>query len=326
MAACRLQPVVGAAQAAQVGAGGRAVAGVRNDVVQVGRADPLPAVGHPAGAVPGGDEGLLPAGGLIAVPVGRHPEHRASAVAAGCSPQPVRATRSSSADGGGRQQPPGVVGEREDQAAAVGAGQPEPPIRASSSRTWAAVIAEPVHRPGRRRGAREGASVAVIDQRGRPPRAGRAAGAAQQQREQLGAELPDRPLVPVGLGHLGQLVELRVGLRGLIRGQLRTEGGHAVRAGLQEHIRVPLSLRPPLVDRGGVQLGEQLQRPVLQLGDRQVARLGQQDRLHRPRQPGLVAPSTSASAAARARSSSPAASAANVAGRLSRHTTARWCR
>ena len=68
-------------------------------------------------------------------------------------------------------------------------------------------------------------------------------------------------------------------------------------AGLQEHVGVPLAPPPPLVDRGGVQLGQQLQRPGLQPGHRQVARLGQQDRLHRPRQAGVVCASASASAA-----------------------------
>src|SRR4051812_9031740 len=62
-----LEPVVGAAQAAQVGAVGGAAAGVRDDVVVVGPADPLPAVREAAGAVPGGDEGVLGVGGLVAL-------------------------------------------------------------------------------------------------------------------------------------------------------------------------------------------------------------------------------------------------------------------
>ena len=75
-----LEPVVGAAEAAQVGAGRLAVVGVREDVVEVGPADALGAVGHPAGAVAGGDEAFL-AGG-VGVPVGGRgwSEDRAAAV------------------------------------------------------------------------------------------------------------------------------------------------------------------------------------------------------------------------------------------------------
>src|SRR3954470_271565 len=57
-----LHPVVATAETTQVGAGGRAVAGVLDHVVQVGPADALSAVGHPTGAVAGGHERLLPAG------------------------------------------------------------------------------------------------------------------------------------------------------------------------------------------------------------------------------------------------------------------------
>src|SRR3954447_731762 len=62
-----LQPVVGAAQAAQVRAGRDAAGGVRENVVVVGPAGPLAAVGHPAGPVSGADELPLDPGGGVAV-------------------------------------------------------------------------------------------------------------------------------------------------------------------------------------------------------------------------------------------------------------------
>ena len=52
----RAGPCVGdALRTCEVGAGGVAAVGVREDVVGVGPADPLPAGGEAAGAVPGGE-------------------------------------------------------------------------------------------------------------------------------------------------------------------------------------------------------------------------------------------------------------------------------
>jgi hypothetical protein len=59
-----LEPVLAAAQAAQVGAVAGPAGGVREDVVAVGPASPLPAAGEPAGPVAGGDEDVLGGGGV----------------------------------------------------------------------------------------------------------------------------------------------------------------------------------------------------------------------------------------------------------------------
>ena len=105
-------------------AGGRAAAGVRDDVVEVGPADPLPAVGHPAGAVPGGDEVSLPVGRCVAVGVRRRrraPGSRSRLVGVVGAARPGQPQQLG--DGGGGQQPPVGVGDREGEAAALRGGQ-----------------------------------------------------------------------------------------------------------------------------------------------------------------------------------------------------------
>ncbi len=202
----------------------------------------------------------------------------------GCSAQPVLATRSSSATVVVASSRPSASVTAKVSRPPSGAGRPEGADPGQQLPGMRGGDRQPVHPPRLRGGAGQGVEGGGDGQvRGDPGLAG-PAGAAQQQREQLGADLRDRPGVAVGLGHPGQLVELRVGLGRLIGGQFRAEGGHPVRAGLQEHIRAAPGLLPAGVRGGGVPLQQQLQRPGLQPGHRQVDRLRQQDRLDRPGQ------------------------------------------
>ncbi|WP_169064644.1 hypothetical protein [Geodermatophilus dictyosporus] len=108
-----LQPVVAAAQAAQVGAVGGAAAGVRDDVVGVGPSDPLAAAGEAAGAVAGVHEHLLRGGGCVAVDRGGPVEHRAGAVGAGMGSAAAADEAAQPVEGGGGAQGTVVVGERQ---------------------------------------------------------------------------------------------------------------------------------------------------------------------------------------------------------------------
>ena len=153
------------------------------------------------------------------------------------------------------------------------------------------------------------------------------AGAPQQQREQLGAQLGDGAGVAVGLGQPRELVDLGVGLGGLVGRELRAEGGHAVLARLQE--RRPRSAWPPrgarprrwrrvraAVPGRGRAAGPPTDRPPRAAAAPRWTARGQEwcSRARRPaRRP-------------RDRSSSPAASAAKVAGSISRQAWARRCR
>jgi hypothetical protein len=78
-----LEAVVGAAQAAEVGAVRRPACGVRDDVVGVGPADALAAGGEAAAAVAGAHERLLRRRGGVAVDGVGPVEHRAATIGAG---------------------------------------------------------------------------------------------------------------------------------------------------------------------------------------------------------------------------------------------------
>src|SRR3954451_13324602 len=110
-----LEPVVGAAQAAQVRAVGRAAAGVGGDVVQVGPADALPAGGEPAAPVAGGEEGPLPVGGCVGTGGRGLPEHRATAGSVGVGGTAAAGDPGQLGGGGGGQQLPIRAGDREGQ-------------------------------------------------------------------------------------------------------------------------------------------------------------------------------------------------------------------
>ena len=101
-----------AAQAAQVGAVGRAAAVVRDDVVAVGPADPLPAGGEPAGPVASGDERILCRGGGVGVGRRRPAHQRAAAGGVGVVEAAAADQPGQLVEGGGGQQPPVAVGQR----------------------------------------------------------------------------------------------------------------------------------------------------------------------------------------------------------------------
>ena len=140
-----LQPVVGAAQAAEVLAAGAAAAVVGDDVVGVGPPGRLGAAGVAAGAVPQPEEPDLRGGGRVPVHRGRRgraPGSRRRRPGRG-SRQPRAASRASSAAVAVASSAPSSSVSATARLPPGGACTPSAPSWASSSRRCAAVIGVP---------------------------------------------------------------------------------------------------------------------------------------------------------------------------------------
>ena len=166
-----------------------------------------------------------------------------------------------------------------------GACRPRAPIRASSSRAWRGGDRQPVHPPRRRGGAGQRVQGGGDGQVRGDPGLAVPAGAAQQQREQLGADLRRsaagrrRPW-PSGPAHRAARRPPPPHRRRSSAPRVAIPSGPGCRNTSAQRF----GLLPARVRGGGVPLQQQLQRPGLQPGHRQIDRLRQQHRLDRPRQ------------------------------------------
>ena len=270
----------------------------------------------------------LRGGGLVAVGGPAAPSTGTTAAGVGVVRAAAAGEPGQLAGGDGGQQLPVVVGECEGQRSAVrGRCRPSAPNRASSSRSWPAVIASPLTSPPRA-AARRRVQVGGDGHVGRAPAAARSRRGAGPAADSTSARsCPIGRSSPSALAIARQLVDHRVAGRGLARRSGPPPAWPCRRAGrVDPHVGGLLRLLLPCsIAAASSSASSSSARSRSRASDRSVAS-GSSRASTACASSGAVCCSASASTPARRSSISPGRSTANVAGSLSRQVNARRAR